>query len=87
MKEELVERVLMVANYILNTHDTIRNTAQIFGCSKSTVHNDVSFKLKTIDYATYQQIKKILDENFAQKHLRGGEATKRKYLEEEKDSN
>lgn len=86
MKEDLVERVLMVSKYILNTHDTIRNTAEVFGCSKSTIHNDVSFKLKTIDYDIYLQTKKVLDENFAQKHLRGGDATKRKYLKG-KDSN
>ncbi len=83
MKADLIERVLAVAEHINNTHDTIRKTAQIFGCSKSTIHNDVSIKLKSIDYKLFMEIKQVLDENFAEKHLRGGEATKRKYLEEE----
>ena len=86
MKEDLVERVLNIANHINETHDTIRKTAKIYGYSKSTIHNDVSIKLKTIDFALYQRTKKILYENFAEKHIRGGAATKQKYknLENEK---
>lgn len=82
MKEDLVERVITVANHIYDTHDTIRKTAKIYGYSKSTIHNDVSVKLKVIDRVLYERTKRILDENFAEKHLRGGDATKRKYLEE-----
>lgn len=84
MKEDLVERVVSVANHINKTHDTIRKTAQIYGYSKSTIHNDVSVKLKFIDASLYERTKKILEENFSEKHLRGGEATKRKYMEEYK---
>lgn len=83
MKEDLVDRVITVANHIYDTHDTIRKTAKIYGYSKSTIHNDVSIKLKAIDYDLYKRTKKVLDENFAEKHIRGGEATKKKYLEEE----
>jgi len=83
MKEDLVERVIAVANHINDTHDTIRKTAKIYGYSKSTIHNDVSIKLKEIDQSLYEQTKKILNENFAQKHLRGGDATKKKYLKKE----
>lgn len=83
MKEDLVERIYSVANHILKTHDTIRKTAKIYGYSKSTIHHDVSIKLKHLDYKLYEQTKTILDENFADKHLRGGEATKRKYKEME----
>ena len=80
MKEELVDRVLAVAEHINDTHDTIRKTAELFGYSKSTIHNDVSLKLRVIDYDLFVKIKKILDENFAIKHIHGGEATKRKFL-------
>ena len=82
MNHELTDRVITVAQHIYNTHDTIRKTAKIYGYSKSTVHNDVSIKLKTIDYGLYEKTKKILEENFNEKHIRGGEATKRKYAEE-----
>lgn len=79
MKEELSTRIMQVAQHILETHDTIRKTAQIYGYSKSTIHHDVSIKLKKIDFPLYMKLKKILDENFADKHLRGGQATKEKY--------
>ncbi len=83
MKEALVNRIIDVANHINDTHDTIRKTAKLYGYSKSTIHHDVSIKLKNIDYALYQKTKKVLEENFTEKHIRGGEATKRKYLKEE----
>ncbi len=79
MKEDLVERVILVATHIYQTHDTIRKTATIYGLSKSTIHHDVSTKLKNIDFCLFLKVKKILDENFSQKHIRGGEATKHKY--------
>ena len=82
MKDYLVERVLLVSGYIKETHHTIRDAAKKFGYSKSTIHNDVSYRLKKIDYSLYQETKKILDENFAEKHIRGGQSTKRKYAEE-----
>ncbi len=81
MKEDLVERIYSVANHILKTHDTIRKTAKLYGYSKSTIHHDVSIKLKNLDYHLYEQTKTILDENFAEKHIRGGQATKLKYQE------
>lgn len=80
MKEDIRERVYMLASHILETHDTVRKTASIFGFSKSTVHHDVSTKLQTIDFSLFKQVKDILEENFAEKHLRGGQATKEKYL-------
>ena len=83
MREDINERIRNEASHILKTHDTIRKTAQIFGYSKSTVHFDVSVRLKNVDTNLYEQTKKILDQNFAEKHIRGGEATKKKYLETE----
>ncbi len=81
MKEDLEERIRSVANHILKTHDTIRKTANIFGYSKSTVHFDVSTRLKKLDSNLYEQTRKVLEENFAEKHIRGGQATKKKYQE------
>lgn len=79
MKQNFLERVVLEAEHIISSHDTIRKTAQIFGVSKSCVHNDVSVKLKTINPYLHDKIKPILKENFADKHNRGGRATKEKY--------
>lgn len=83
MNNYLVERVLLAAGHIKETHETIRETAKKFGYSKSTIHNDVSYRLPKIDMALYEETKKVLEENFAEKHIRGGESTKRKYTEKE----
>ena len=83
MKEYLKERVLLEARYIFDTHHTIRQTAKKFGYSKSTVHNDVSFRLAKLDPELYSLTRDILKENFEEKHIRGGESTKRKYAQEE----
>ncbi len=83
MRDYLVERVLNVATHINDTHDTIRATAKEFGYSKSTIHTDVSKRLQAIDPVLYEETKKILEENFAEKHIRGGESTRKKYTEEE----
>ena len=80
MEQNIAERTLEEANYILDSKDTIRGTADKFGMSKSTVHIDVSKRLKKIDKKLYEKIKKILEINFNQKHIRGGESTKNKYL-------
>lgn len=74
------DRVLVLAEHILKTNDTIRGAALRYGVSKSTVHIDVSKRLKKIDTKMYQKIKKILEKNFSEKHIRGGNSTKKKYL-------
>lgn len=79
MKGYIKERTLQVASHIKNTEDTIRKTAQIFNLSKSTVHNDLSKRLKKYDAKMYERVKEILDKNFSEKHIRGGESTKKKY--------
>ena len=78
MKERLI---CQMAEHICQTHQTLRQTAKVFGCSKSMVHNCVSNKLRFVDSVLYEETKKVLDENFAEKHLRGGESTKKKYAE------
>lgn len=76
----LKRRAVSLGKYIYKTKSTVRQTAMIFGISKSTVHYDVSTRLKKIDRSLYEKIHKILNNNFNEKHIRGGEATRKKYL-------
>lgn len=85
MKAYIKERTLQVANYISGTQKTIRQTAKVFHLSKSTVHNDLAKRLAQVDPALYEDVKKILDKNFEEKHIRGGQATKSKYQELERN--
>ena len=81
------ERAVNLAHYIIDTKDTVRGAARKFGVSKSTVHKDVSQRLVNINYSLALEVRKILDENKAERHLRGGLATKLKYenLQNEKN--
>ncbi len=74
------ERCELFASYMIDNDATVRQTAHFFGISKSTVHKDIVCKLKYINPAMYKRVKKVLDKNKAERHIRGGEATKRKYL-------
>ena len=74
------ERAIALAEYVIETRDTVRGAAQRFGISKSTVHKDLSQKLKQINKNLYASVKEILDTNKSERHLRGGEATRKKYL-------
>ena len=73
------ERAVKLAQYIIDTKDTVRGAAKKFGVSKSTVHKDVSQRLLNINYGLAMEVRKILDENKAERHIRGGLATKLKY--------
>lgn len=79
MKSDITRRVLLEAEYIISTGSTLRQTANLFGVSKSTVHVDMNKRLKKINTKKYQKIEKILNFNFQEKHIRGGRATKAKY--------
>ena len=79
-----MEREEFFANYIIETKCTIREVAKKFGVSKSTVHNDVSNRLKRKNFSLYEKVKVILNLNFSQKHIRGGLATKLKYQKTKK---
>ena len=79
MKESIKQRTISEANYVISKKATVRDTAKTFFVSKSTVHKDVSERLKYIDYSLYKRVKEILDFNLSERHLRGGNATKRKY--------
>lgn len=74
------ERAVNLAHYIIETKDTVRGAAAKFGVSKSTVHKDVSDRLNKINPNLAVQVREILDENKAERHLRGGMATKLKYM-------
>lgn len=73
------ERAIELAHYIIDSKDTVRGTAKKFGISKSTVHKDVSERLKRINPILAKEVREILDENKAERHIRGGMATKLKY--------
>lgn len=79
MKEYIEERVVDIANYIIKENVTVRQAAKKFGISKSTVHKDVSERLIYINPALAGEVRKVLDVNKAERHIRGGMATKEKY--------
>lgn len=86
-KISIEDRAIFLAHYIIETKDTVRSTAKKFGVSKSTVHKDVSDRLLKINPILAKEVREILDENKAERHLRGGMATKLKYLNEKKEHN
>ena len=73
------ERAAALALYLIENRTTVRAAAKKFGISKSTVHNDLSERLPVYNRTLYLQVKEILEENKAQRHIRGGLATRRKY--------
>lgn len=79
MKGIVEERAVELGEYIVQNKATVRSAAKKFGVSKSTVHKDVSQRLKTIDSQLYRKVKVILDFNKSQRHIRGGNATRLKY--------
>ncbi|HZK00216.1 MAG TPA: sporulation transcriptional regulator SpoIIID [Tissierellaceae bacterium] len=79
MKDYIEERTLEIAKYILNEGATVRQAAGIFGVSKSTVHKDVTERLPKINPLIASMVKEVLERNKAERHIRGGEATKQKY--------
>ena len=80
MKDYIEERVLELAHYIINTNSTVRSTAKKFRVSKSTVHKDVTERLLEINPGLASEVKEVLENNKAERHLRGGMATREKYL-------
>ena len=80
MKEYIEERAVAIANYIIENNATVRQTAKRFGISKSTVHKDVAERLVHINPALAKQARIVLDINKSERHIRGGMATKEKYM-------
>ena len=79
MKDHIEKRVISLAGYILETGATVRDAAKKFGISKSTVHKDVTERLSYINKNLFNEIRKVLDINKAERHIRGGMATKLKH--------
>lgn len=74
------ERCEIFGEYVIENSATVRNTAKYFGISKSTVHKDLSHKLYYVNPRLYNSVKEVLELNKAERHIRGGEATRQKYL-------
>ena len=79
MRDNIKEKVIKEADYILNTKSTIRETSKYFNVSKSTIHNDITNRLKKYDLIKYDQIQHILNYHLSVRHINGGKATKNKY--------
>lgn len=79
------KRCIDLGHYIVETKSTVRQAAKIFGISKSTVHNDVTKRLSVINPLLCSEVKEVLEENKAQRHIRGGLATKEKYSKMKRD--
>lgn len=82
MKGIVEERAVEIAQYIIENKSTVRTAAKKFGVSKSTVHMDVAQRLPKIDSSLSKKVREILDINKAQRHIRGGMATREKYIRE-----
>ena len=81
MKSDIEQRAAELAAYIVENGATVRSAAKKFGISKSTVHKDLTERLRRLNPSLYIQAKAVLEKNKAERHLRGGEATRRKYKE------
>ena len=80
MRENFNSRAVLLGEYIIDTGATVRAAAKVFKISKSTVHKDVTVRLKIESPILYMQVKDVLDKNKKERHIRGGQATKEKYL-------
>ena len=87
MTDNIEERACLLAIHMIQTGATVRSAAKHFGISKSTVHKDLSYRLPEYNRSLYLQVRQILDENKAQRHIRGGMATKEKYMKRYEEKN
>ena len=79
MKDYIEERAVAIANYIIDHNATVRQTAKKFGISKSTVHKDITTRLKKLNTVLYESVQEVLRTNKQERHIRGGMATREKY--------
>jgi putative DeoR family transcriptional regulator (stage III sporulation protein D) len=84
LKDYIEERAIQIANYIIENNATVRQTAKEFGISKSTVHKDVTERLSQLNPSLAAEARKVLDVNKSERHIRGGMATREKYLHQHK---
>ena len=80
-----LKRCEQLGEYIVEKQATVRQAARIFGISKSTVHKDVTYELKQINLALWERVRAVLETNKSERHLRGGEATRKKYYFKRKE--
>ncbi len=80
MKEHICNRVIACAKFVIEKNCTVRDAAAQFRISKSTVHTDLTKRLVVIDLSLYEETRNILEKNLAERHIRGGESTRNKYL-------
>ncbi len=81
MRDHIWKRVVEIGEHILETKETVRDTARVFGVSKSTVHKDVTERLPKVNPQLAERVRRVLELNKAERHLRGGEATRKKFLQ------
>ncbi len=86
MENNADERAIVLAEYIVKHSATVRSAAKANAVSKSTVHSDVTRRLKKIDGELYEKVRQVLDINKKERHLRGGMATKEKYMEKKQNN-
>ena len=79
-RQKRSERCEILGEYLIKNHSTVRQVAHVFGISKSTVHKDLTAVLSRVNHVLFTKVKDILEQNKQERHLRGGEATKQKYL-------
>lgn len=82
MKDYIAERVIDIAHYLLENKCAIREAAYVYCVSKSTAHKDLAERLPELDKLLYEQVAEVLKENWDERYIRGGEATKQKYKKE-----
>ena len=83
MKEYIEQRAIEIASYIIENNATVRQAAKAFGISKSTVHKDISERMLMIKPTIAKDVRKVLDVNKSERHIRGGLATREKYLHQQ----
>ncbi|QNO15181.1 sporulation transcriptional regulator SpoIIID [Alkalicella caledoniensis] len=85
MHDYIIQRVIEISEHMINTGETVREISKRFGVSKSTVHKDLVERLPMINTDLYEQVRDVLEKNKNERHLRGGESTRLKYMIDEKD--
>lgn len=85
VREYIRQRILEEARFIAETKSTVRHTAKVFLSSKSTVHKDVTERLREIDKDLWEEVRAVLEVNLSERHIRGGLATRQKYLKDKND--
>ena len=79
MRDKMIKRCKAIGDHVISTHETVRQAAETFGVSKTTVHMDITERLRRVDPIAAKKVQEVLDQHTEERHIRGGEATKQKY--------